>query len=128
MRFRQLVRGVAPLALLLAAVGCSSGGTPGPSSTGTQDPGSAATHSAGSAAGRTATGTVTVRLGGANGMVVCVITLKEGKGSCKVGTAGDKPGTVHYTGTYSGNGTLKAATSPTIGVRIVKAPTTAATK
>jgi hypothetical protein len=122
MRFRRLVRYLALPALLLAAVGCSNGSLSIPSQGGTSTQGAK-----GAAASRTPTGTVTVRLGGANGSVVCVITLKNGKGTCKVPTKGDKPGVLHYTGVYSGSPGFKTGTSPTIGVRI-EGPTTSATK
>jgi hypothetical protein len=88
------------MALLIGAVlgvaGCSSSG--------------------GKAAAGPPAGTVTVRSGT---KVVCVITLKNGTGQCKVGTAGYTPGKVTYTGTFNGTvsgkvGIGKASTTVTI--------------
>ena len=112
MTFRYVVRCAALVAVALVGAGCSSGALPAPSSAGAQ--GSAGPQGAGAAGGRTATGTVTVRSGG---KVVCVIALKNGTGSCKVSTKGDKPGTVNYTGTYSGGDGLKA--SKTVGLHVL---------
>jgi hypothetical protein len=131
MTFRHLVRIatllVVALAVALAVVGCTSASIPAPSPAGTQGPASAAnpgatpaaTSSAGTTAGRTATGTVTVTSGG---KVVCVITLKNGTGSCKVSTARYKPGTLQFTGAYSGGGGMKASRSKTISVPLLPAP------
>jgi hypothetical protein len=76
--------------------------------------GVAGCSSSGASGGKTPsgppTGTVTVRSGN---KVVCVITLKNGTGTCKVGTAGYQPGKVTYTGTYNGGGGFKSATAST---------------
>jgi hypothetical protein len=66
--------------------------------------------SAGAAARLTA-GTVTVRSGG---KVVCVMTIKDGKGTCTVSAKDYKPGTVSFTGAYSGGDGMKASTSKPI--------------
>ncbi|HEY5396817.1 MAG TPA: Ig-like domain-containing protein [Trebonia sp.] len=116
MAFRYLVRCLALAAVALVGAGCSSSALPTPSSAGT--PGSAGPQGAGAAGARTATGTVTVRSGG---KVVCVMTLVDGKGSCKVSTKDYKPGSVSFTGAYSGGDGLKAATSKPVSVQILKA-------
>jgi hypothetical protein len=86
------------MALVLGAVlgvaGCSSSGT----------------SSSGKAPSGPPSGTVTVRSGN---KVVCVITLKNGVGTCKVGTAGYLPGKVTYTGTYNGGGGFKSGSAAT---------------
>jgi Bacterial Ig-like domain (group 3) len=116
MAFRYVVRCLPLVLMALVAVGCSSSALPAPTSAGTA--GSAGPHGAGAAGGRTATGTVTVRSGG---KVVCVMTLKDGKGSCTVSTKDYKPGSVSFTGAYSGGDGLKAATSKPVSVQILKA-------
>ena len=116
MAFRYVVRCLPFAVMALVAVGCSSSSLPAPSSAGT--PSSVGQQGAGSAGGRTATGTVTVRSGG---KVVCVMTLVDGKGSCKVSTKDYKPGSVSFTGTYSGGDGLKAAQSTPVSVQILKA-------
>ena len=113
MTFRYVVRCVPLAALALVAAGCSSGALPTPSSAGT--PGSAGTQHAGATV-HTATGTVTVT---SHGKVVCVITLKDGTGSCKVSTKGEKPGSVSYTGSYSGGGGLNPTKSKPVSVQIL---------
>jgi hypothetical protein len=119
MTFRYVVRSATLGAVALVAAGCSSGALPTPSAGST---GSSAAHSAapaaGPAAGLTANGTVTVRSGG---KVVCVMTIKDGKGTCKVSTKGYKPGTLSFVGTYSGSRGLKPSTSKPISVPLVKA-------
>jgi hypothetical protein len=61
---------------------------------------------------------VTVTSGG---KVVCVITLDQnGTGTCQVGTAGDKPGKITFTGTYNG-GTKFNSGSATATVTIPSA-------
>ena len=76
--------------LALAAAGCTSSGSPGTS---------AANHAAVGASGRPASGTVVVKRGN---KVICVIKLKAGKGSCTVSTKNYPPGTVTFTGSYTG--------------------------
>ena len=99
---RPLVLCVVLLGAVLGAAGCSS-------------PGTSAPHAP---LGKP-TGTVTVRSGG---KVVCVITLdKNGTGTCKVSTKGFKPGSVSYTGTYSGGGGLNPTQSKPVSVKILKA-------
>jgi hypothetical protein len=90
MRPRTVVLGAALLILALGAAGCSSSASSGASPV---------NHPAGGAGGRPATGTVVVKKGN---KVVCVITLNAGRGSCKVSTKDYPPGTVTFTGTYSG--------------------------
>ena len=116
MAFRYVVRCLAVAAVALVGAGCSSSALPAPSSAGPS--GSAGQHAAGAAGTRTATGTVTVRSGG---KVVCVMTLVDGKGTCKVSTKGFKPGSVSYTGTYSGGGGLNPTQSKPVSVNILKA-------
>ena len=48
--------------------------------------------------------------------------IKDGKGTCKVSTKGDKPGSVKFIGAYSGGGGMKATESKPVSVRIQKAP------
>jgi len=115
MTFRYVVRCLPLVLMALVAAGCSSGALPTPSSAGTSSPGA----KQGAVGARTATGTVTVRSGG---KVVCVITLKDGTGSCKVSTKDYKPGSVTYTGDYSGGGGLNPTQSKPVSVQILKAP------
>ena len=53
------------------------------------------------------TGTMTVKYGD---KVVCVMTVKAGKGSCDVDTARYKPGALKFVATYSGGGGYKGST------------------
>jgi hypothetical protein len=100
MRLRSLVLCAVLAGAALGAAGCSSSGTP---ASGSVSGGKVAVGKPG--------GTVTVRSGG---KVVCVITLgKDGTGTCKVTTAGYSPGTVTYTGTYSGGGGFKSGSATT---------------
>ena len=78
--------------LALGAAGCTSSASPGTSPV---------NHPAAGASGRQATGTVVVKRGS---KVVCVIKLKAGKGSCTVNTRNYPPGTVTFTGSYTGGG------------------------
>jgi hypothetical protein len=71
--------------------------------------------------GRTATGTVTVK--DAGGKVVCVITLKGGKGSCKVSTLNYAPGTVKFSASYNGGARFKPSRSSTVSLKLLKAAT-----
>ena len=121
MAFRYVVRCLTLAAVALVGAGCSSGALPTPSPAGTQGStqGPKRCRTARAPAGLTATGTVTVRSGG---KVVCVMTIKDGKGTCKVSAKDYKPGTVTYTGTYSGGGGMKASTSKPLSVRLLKAP------
>jgi hypothetical protein len=120
MRFRRLVLSAVVLATAAGAVGCSSSGAV--VSTGTPAPGSST--SAGSqvtaVAGNSEPGTMTVRSGG---QVVCVITIKAGKGTCQVSTAQFAAGNIKYTGTYYGTAGSKPATA-TATLQLRKAPTT----
>lgn len=120
MAFRYVVRCLALAAVALVAAGCSSGALPTPSPAGTQGPtqGPGAAHGAG-AAGLTATGTVVVKSGG---KVVCVMTIKDGKGTCTVSAKDYKPGTVTFTGAYSGDRGMKASASKPLSVRFLQAP------
>jgi len=119
MTFRYVVRCVALVAVALVGAGCSSGALPTPTPASTQGPSSGATHGAGTTAGLTATGTVTVRTGG---KVVCVMTIKDGKGTCTVSTKDYKPRTVSFTGAYSGGGGMKASVSQPLAVRLSPTP------
>lgn len=100
---RSLVFRAAIICVALGIAGCSSGGS----------------HAADSTR-RTPTGTVTIK---AHGKVVCVITLKNGKGSCKVGTSQYTPGTVQFSASYGGDGGSKSS-SGTANVKVTKATTT----
>jgi len=91
------VLGAALLMLALGAAGCTSSGSPGTS---------AANHATGGTSGRPATGTVVVKRGN---KVVCVIKLNAGRGSCTVSTKNYPPGTVTFTGTYSGGSGFKTS-------------------
>jgi hypothetical protein len=119
MTFRYVVRCVALAAAALVAAGCSSGALPTPSPASTQGPSSSAPPGAGAAASLTARGTVTVRSGG---KVVCVMTIKDGKGTCTVNTKGYKPGAMSFTGAYSGGAGLKPSQSKPISVRLLPTP------
>jgi hypothetical protein len=119
MTFRYFVRCAALVAVALVGAGCSSGALPAPTPASTQGPSSGATHGAGTTAGLTATGTVTVRSGG---KVVCVMTIKDGKGTCKVSTKDYKPGTLSFTGAYSGGDGMKASVSKPLAVRLLPTP------
>jgi hypothetical protein len=114
MTFRYVVRYAAVAAAALVVAGCSSSALPTPGTAGTPNP--AATQKAGATGGRTPTGTVTVT---SHGKVVCVIALKNGTGSCKVSTKGVKPGSVSYTGAYSGGGGLNPTKSKPVSVQIL---------
>jgi hypothetical protein len=72
------------------AAGCTSSVSPGASPV---------NHPTGGASGRPVTGTVVVKRGN---KVVCVIKLKAGRGSCTVSTRNYPPGTVTFTGSYTG--------------------------
>jgi hypothetical protein len=58
-------------------------------------------------------GTVTVKAGN---KVVCVMTIKDGKGTCKASTKGYKPGSLRFDATYSGGSGYK----PSSGSATVK--------
>jgi large repetitive protein len=103
MRHRPLVVCAALLAMALSAAGCTSGGS----------------HAADSGS-HTPTGKVTVK---AHGKVVCVITLKNGTGSCKVGTSQYAPGTVRFSASYGSDGGSKSSSSEA-NLTVKKATTT----
>jgi hypothetical protein len=113
MAFRYVVRCLALAAVALVGAGCSSGALPTPTPAGTSS--SAGQQHAGATV-HTAAGTVTVT---SHGKVVCVITLKNGTGSCKVSTKGDKPGIASYTGTYNGGVGLSPTKSKPVSVQIL---------
>jgi len=91
MRRSPLLLGAAFLAMALGTAACSAA-SGGASST------QAGTGVAG--------GTVTVKAGN---KVVCVMTIKSGKGSCKVNTAKYAPGTLKFVATYSGGGKYRTS-------------------
>lgn len=99
MRLRPVVLCAVLLAMALGAAGCSSGGSSSGGSTGS-----------GTSTSQTPTGTVTVRSGG---KVICVMKLKDGKGTCTMSTKGYQPGTVPLTATYSGDHAFKSAKTST---------------
>jgi hypothetical protein len=116
MTFRYVVRCLPLLILALVAVGCTSSPLPTPTPAGTSSStGGQGVQGAGSNV-KVATGTVTVRSGG---KTICVIVLKNGTGSCKASTKGDKPGTVKYVGLYSGGGGLNPTESKPVSLKII---------
>lgn len=80
--------GAAILAMALGAAGCSASAS-----------NSSGAGQQGSARRGPVTGTVTVRYGN---KVVCVMTVKAGKGTCTVNTAHYAPGTLRFDASYSG--------------------------
>jgi hypothetical protein len=95
------------VAVALTATACSAAASNSP---GTNQPGGADRLPAAGADRLPATGTVTVKVGS---KVVCVMTVKAGKGTCKVSTADYKPGTVRFDATYSGGAGYKPSHSST---------------
>jgi hypothetical protein len=120
MTFRYVVRCAALSAAALVAAGCSGGGLPTPAPAGSQSSTAAPGSTVAGSGHLPANGTVTVKSGG---KVVCVMTIKNGKGTCKVSTKDYKPGsTVTYTGFYSGGGGLRKSESQPLQVQLVKPP------
>jgi hypothetical protein len=116
MAFRYVVRCLPLVAVALVAAGCTSSALPTPTSAGTSSSGGGqGVQGEGTTGNHTPTGTVTVRSGG---KTICVITLKNGTGSCKVSTKGHKPGSVKYVGLYSGGGGLNPTESKPVTVQI----------
>jgi len=104
---RHSIRAVAGIALAgasLALAACTSSGSTGPSSGVVTVPG----QSGGGTPVKD--GTVTVR--GANGKVVCVMTIANGKGTCKVPAKNLAAGSNKLTGTYDGSGNKTAKSQP----------------
>ena len=87
MRIRPIAVSAVLVVMALGAAGCSSGGSGG--SGGATDGGS-----------QPATGTVTVKYGG---KVICVMTIKNDKGTCTMPTKGYAPGTLTLNASYSGD-------------------------
>ena len=112
MRPRPVVLGAALLILALGAAGCTSSVSSGTS------PVNHPAGGAGGASGRPATGTVVVKRGN---KVVCVIKLTAGRGSCKASTKNYPPGTVAFTGTYSGGSGFKPSKA-TANLKLTPAP------
>jgi major membrane immunogen (membrane-anchored lipoprotein) len=94
------------MAVALAVTACTASASTTPGTAGTNQPGGADRLPAKG----TLTGTVTVKVGG---KVVCVMTVKAGKGTCKVSTADYKPGVVQFDATYSGAAGYKSSHSST---------------
>ena len=115
MSFRYVVRCLLLAAAALVAAGCTSSALPTPSPAGTSGSAGQGVQGEGTTGSHTPTGTVTVRSGG---KTICVITLKNGTGSCKVSTKGYKPGTVKYVGLYSGGGGLNPTESKPVSLQI----------
>jgi hypothetical protein len=115
MNFRYVVRCLPLVAVALVAAGCTSSALPTPTPAGTSSGGSQGVQGAGTTGGHTPTGTVTVRSGG---KTICVITLKNGTGSCKVSTKNYKPGSVKFVGLYSGGGGLNPTESKPVSLLI----------
>jgi hypothetical protein len=119
MTFRYVVRCLGLVAVALAGAGCSSGALPTPVPAGSSTHGSGAAGD-GASARETANGTVTVRSGG---KVVCVMVIKDGKGTCTVSTKDYKPGSVSFVGTYSGSSGFKSSVSKPLVVPLAKPST-----
>lgn len=100
MRRSHLVLGAAALlTMTLGVTACSA----------------AASSSAGPGASRLpAAGTVTVKAGG---KVVCVMTVKAGKGTCTVNTAHYAPGTLKFSASYGGGGFKPSVSSASLVLR-----------
>jgi len=69
------------------------------------------------------TGTVTVKAGITGAVTACVITLKEGIGSCLVPAAKFRAGPVALTAFYGGTVELRGSTSNTLTFTVAKAAT-----
>ena len=69
----------------------------------------------------TAAGTVTVRSGG---KVVCVMTIKAGRGTCQVSSLQFKPGSVGFTSSYSATGSSKVTSTGKTSLTLNQATTT----
>jgi hypothetical protein len=109
MRIRRIAVCSVLVAVALGGAGCSSGGSGGSGTPGGSNlPG--------------ATGTVTVRSGG---KVICVMAIKDGKGTCTMSTKGYAPGTVNLSAAYSGDSAHKSSRTST-SVHLLK-PTAKAT-
>lgn len=95
MRRSHLVLGAAALlTMALGVTACSA---------------AASSSAAGPGASRLpAAGTVTVKAGG---KVVCVMTVKAGKGTCTVNTAHYAPGTLKFSASYGGGAGFKPSVS-----------------
>ena len=91
MRRSPLLLGAACLAMALGVASCSAAA------------GGASSTQTGTGV---ASGTVTVKAGN---KVVCVMTIKAGKASCKVNTAKYAPGTLKFVASYNGGGKFKAS-------------------
>jgi hypothetical protein len=115
---RHLTRALGGIALVgasLALAACTS--SPGSSSAGgAVQPGSSAAKANGSPV---KSGTVTVKEGN---KVICVMTVVNGKGTCKVPASSIGAGTKPLVGAYSGTG-YKPAQSAPLYVSVVKAST-----
>jgi hypothetical protein len=102
MRIRATALCAVLIVLTLASAGCSSGGSNAPAVT----------------TGRAPTGTVTVTSGG---KVICVMKIKDGKGTCTMHTNGYAPGAVNLNASYSGDSTYGKAQGST-SLKLNKAP------
>jgi hypothetical protein len=96
MRRRFAALGAALLTLALGATACSAAATGSASSS--------------QATGPVSAGTVTVKAGN---KVVCVMTIKAGKGSCTVNTAAYPPGTLKFVASYGGGAGLRGSAGST---------------
>jgi hypothetical protein len=102
MRIRHFALCAVLTVATLASAGCSSGGSHAPAATTGQFP----------------TGTVTVTSGG---KVICVMKVKNGKGTCVMHTNGYAPGSVNLNASYSGGAGYKPGQGSTT-LKLTKAP------
>jgi hypothetical protein len=103
---RHLTRALGGIALAGACLALGACSSSGPASSG------------GSAPSPVKTGTVTVKEGN---KVICVMTVANGKGTCKVPASNFGAGTNAIVGYYSGKGYRSSQSQPT-SVTVTKAP------
>jgi hypothetical protein len=96
MRIRSVALCAVLVVMTLGSAGCSGGSGGSGTSGGSNVPG--------------ATGTVTVKDGN---KVICVMTIKNGKGTCTMNTKGYAPGPVNLNAAYSGDSRHQPATTAT---------------
>jgi hypothetical protein len=102
MRIRHFALCAVLAVMTLASAACSSGGSTAPAAT----------------TGRIPTGTITVTSGG---KVICVMQVKNGKGTCVMHTNGYAPGNVNLNASYSGGAGYKPSQASTT-LKLTKAP------
>ena len=117
---RHLIRALGGIALMgasLALAACTSSAAP--SAAGAGQPGSSAAKADDVPV---KSGSVTVRVGN---KVLCVMTVVNGKGTCKVAASNIGAGTKAIVGSYSGPGYAPAKSTP-LNLSVVKAATSVA--